>query len=174
MEQGERGVDVSHPTPSGPDVKWRKREKPAGWTHIFPPRGTFPYSGVEWSYANGVHSGSPPSRVLLYLPYNERRGHPPHAPRIDVLTRSRPMNSSWNRWISRLIKPKTRSVSKRTPGRLRLESLEERLSPATNIWTGGGGNTFWNTPANWSAGHVPQPNEDIEFGAAAPIGSRTT
>jgi hypothetical protein len=69
--------------------------------------------------------------------------------------------------LSRLLAGK---IEKR-PGsrwyRPRIEALEERALLSANYWTGGGGfNTNWSNPANWSYG-VPNPGDALYF---APTG----
>src|SRR5579871_6603957 len=43
-----------------------------------------------------------------------------------------------------------------------LEQLEDRLAPATDIWTGANGANF-NNPGNWAAGTVPVAGDDLVF-----------
>lgn len=48
---------------------------------------------------------------------------------------------------------------------LKLESLEDRWCPATDIWIGpNGGN--WTNPADWSTGTVPAYSDDVVFNGA--------
>ena len=49
-----------------------------------------------------------------------------------------------------------------------VESLEERSLLSTSIWTGGGANNSWTTPANWAANVAPSPGDDLLF-PAGPI-----
>lgn len=37
-----------------------------------------------------------------------------------------------------------------------------------NYWTGTGTSTNWSTPTNWSKGHCPLPDEDVEFDFRSP------
>ena len=48
---------------------------------------------------------------------------------------------------------------------LRLEGLEERWTPATDVWTGGGGSVSgsWELNMNWSLGRPPSPTDDVVF-----------
>lgn len=57
------------------------------------------------------------------------------------------------RWLRSLWRrPKGRTIEKKPRARLSVEELETRLAPASYLWTGGGGlNTNWNNPLNWSA-----------------------
>jgi autotransporter-associated beta strand protein len=53
--------------------------------------------------------------------------------------------------------------------RLAVESLEERLAPATDIWTGGSKTSSnWSDAANWSAG-VPVNGENLVFGSSPKV-----
>ena len=77
----------------------------------------------------------------------------------------------WNRLVSALRNSNT--LTKSTKSRsvtLRLESLEERLTPAVDKWTGGGGNALWSTAANWSAGE-PTSSSDVVFTALNNVAS---
>src|SRR5215471_13358268 len=47
--------------------------------------------------------------------------------------------------------------------RLCLESLEDRLAPATLTWDGGGANDNWTTAANWVGDVAPNPGDDLVF-----------
>src|SRR5262245_52926342 len=61
--------------------------------------------------------------------------------------------------------------------RLQVETLEERLTPATRVWAGGGTDILcgglgtasnWTCPANWVGDVAPRPGVDIlEFPAVA-------
>jgi autotransporter-associated beta strand protein len=85
---------------------------------------------------------------------------------------------SWRRWLNRKSRSARRSPASRfrTSFRsLELETLEERLAPATDIWTGGpagNANFKWSNPANWSNG-VPNPGDDLVFPAGVPTASLT-
>jgi autotransporter-associated beta strand protein len=47
---------------------------------------------------------------------------------------------------------------------LQLERLEDRLAPAAHTWSGGGTNTLWSNPANWSAGGaVAEGETDVQL-----------
>src|SRR4051812_46116167 len=86
-------------------------------------------------------------------------------------------SSSWLRWLRSFVRPQSRAA--RRNHRLDLESLEDRLAPASFIWTGGGGaaNPNWSNPANWLTGAptglglANQP-EDLSFGTFAPAAFR--
>src|SRR5258707_412628 len=49
---------------------------------------------------------------------------------------------------------------------LNLEVLEDRTVPTTVNWINAAGGTL-NTPANWSTGNVPGPNDDAVISTAA-------
>ncbi|HVC93404.1 MAG TPA: hypothetical protein VND64_06915 [Pirellulales bacterium] len=58
----------------------------------------------------------------------------------------------------------------RSQPRPRLEFLETRRILATVDWTGGGGDTSWSNPANWSsAPNLPGPNDDVVISAPAGV-----
>jgi hypothetical protein len=77
------------------------------------------------------------------------------------------MFSTLSRLLNRLsLRPRTPlRVAIRNRFMLRLETLEDRLCPAIDMWTGAGmaptaanPNDDWSNPTNWSAG-VPTANE---------------
>ena len=84
----------------------------------------------------------------------------------------------WGRWVSRLFSQ--RKSARQQPAnrrRLAFEPLEDRVTPATFIWTGGGTNSNWSTGANWQGGVAPTSlaNPDLVFSLAlTPISERTT
>ncbi|VTR98200.1 beta strand repeat-containing protein [Tuwongella immobilis] len=58
-------------------------------------------------------------------------------------------------WLSRRNRksaPSPVTASPARPIRPMLESLDERVVPATHTWTGGGGNSLWSNAANWNGG----------------------
>jgi hypothetical protein len=55
---------------------------------------------------------------------------------------------------------KSRSIARRRV--LRLEALEQREVPASNIWIGASGGN-WSSPTNWSLGHIPQGGDTLVF-----------
>jgi Bacterial Ig-like domain (group 3) len=61
-----------------------------------------------------------------------------------------------------------RSASRKRPSRLRLESLEDRLAPATVTWMNPAGGD-WDVPGNWSTGKVPTAMDDAVIDVAMPI-----
>jgi autotransporter-associated beta strand protein len=67
---------------------------------------------------------------------------------------------SWTRWLRSLRPQKVKTLRKRDTS-LRLEALENRLAPATFIWSGMGLTNKWSNGANW-------------FGGIAPTGSAAT
>jgi uncharacterized repeat protein (TIGR01451 family) len=79
--------------------------------------------------------------------------------------------SWWRRWLGRLTRPARRTsrpVPRRRGARLLLETLEDRLTPATHTWTGASTSSpHWSDPGNWNGG-APQPGESnvvLNFGA---------
>ena len=46
-----------------------------------------------------------------------------------------------------------------------VNQLEDRLAPATDIWTGVAGDSLWSTPLNWSTG-VPTAGQDVSLSTA--------
>ena len=79
------------------------------------------------------------------------------------------MNANiWGRWVARLFKKghSTRRSQDR-PRSLAFETLEDRVTPATIIWTGNGTNNLWSTPNNWDLNRAPAAGDDLVFGAQA-------
>jgi autotransporter-associated beta strand protein len=73
---------------------------------------------------------------------------------------------SLRRWLNRKSRSSRNSPSSRSRLRSRtpvLERLEDRLAPATDIWTGAGNNLNWSNSANWTLG-TPNPGDDLVFG----------
>jgi autotransporter-associated beta strand protein len=72
---------------------------------------------------------------------------------------------NWPRWLRSFLRARPQTVRRPKPGRRPLlEELEARLAPATFTWTGGGANTNWSTPANWSGGVAPAgAGDDLVF-----------
>ena len=65
-------------------------------------------------------------------------------------------------WLKRLVRAKQRPIRNRARRHLALEQLESRDAPATHTWTGGGGaNTNWSNPLNWSGG-TPTGGLDLD------------
>jgi fibronectin-binding autotransporter adhesin len=58
--------------------------------------------------------------------------------------------------------------------RLLIEALEDRVTPATISWTGGGLNDFWTNGANWNLNRAPVAGDDLVFGNLAPASDRIT
>jgi autotransporter-associated beta strand protein len=82
---------------------------------------------------------------------------------------------SWRQWLNRKSRLSRRFTSFRPHKSFRpleLETLEDRLAPATDIWSGLGADTNWKTAANWSNG-TPNPGDDLEFPSGVPATSRT-
>ena len=80
----------------------------------------------------------------------------------------------WGRWVSRLFQQRRRGRGLVAARRLAIESLEDRLAPATISWTGGGTNDNWANPANWNLSRAPVGGDDLIFGTLAPANERTT
>src|SRR5262245_36487039 len=83
--------------------------------------------------------------------------------------------SSW-RWTTRRDQRKTIShqlgPKKNLSFHPKLEPLEDRLIPATNIWVAGPTTDHnWNTAANWSLGHAPAVGEIATFGQVGSLGN---
>ncbi len=58
--------------------------------------------------------------------------------------------------------------------RLCLERLEERIVPATEVWTGlSGSNYLWSNPLNWSSLSVPQSGDTLVFSSVSATSSST-
>ncbi|MFN4261501.1 MAG: beta strand repeat-containing protein, partial [Gemmataceae bacterium] len=79
------------------------------------------------------------------------------------------MHSSW---LGNLVKSsfsftkrsRQRPKAKRVVFRkLELERLEDRLAPATAVWTGAAGDGMWTNPVNWNGGVAPSPGDDLVF-----------
>src|SRR5439155_2861214 len=71
------------------------------------------------------------------------------------------LSFSFSRWLKSVLRSRRQTIRNKLRYRLSLEHLEDRLAPATFIWTGAGGNPNWSTGANW-------------FGGIAPSGSAAT
>jgi hypothetical protein len=52
---------------------------------------------------------------------------------------------------------------KRQRAHLVVEGLEDRITPAPITWTGGAGNSDWDTAGNWSTATVPGASDDVTF-----------
>lgn len=69
-------------------------------------------------------------------------------------------------WLKSIARTRGKTIQKKPRFRLSVETLEDRLAPATFIWTGGGANTNWSTAANWQGGIAPSaasPLADLVF-----------
>jgi autotransporter-associated beta strand protein len=80
----------------------------------------------------------------------------------------------WGRWVSRLFRERRRGRGLVAARRLAIETLEDRLAPATISWTGGGTNDNWANPDNWNLDRAPVGGDDLIFGTLAPANERTT
>src|SRR5262245_38714476 len=76
---------------------------------------------------------------------------------------ARAMNTPWTRWLSRFVKQPVRDrreKNRRAARRPLLETLEERLAPATNSWIGLT-SANWVDAGNWSLSRAPLPSDDL-------------
>src|SRR5262249_17400698 len=76
--------------------------------------------------------------------------------RTIALPREPPPMLSWKTWLRRLSGPSRRANPLRPLWRPRgalpaVERLEDRIPPATRVWSGGV-DTFWSTAGNWAGG----------------------
>jgi RHS repeat-associated protein len=71
----------------------------------------------------------------------------------------------FKRWFRKALSSGPRRARK---AGLHLERLEDRLAPATVVWTGGAGGagTNWFDPANWAGGQLPGSADDAQVGPA--------
>jgi autotransporter-associated beta strand protein len=91
--------------------------------------------------------------------------------------------NNWRTWL-RSLSPSPRRhrarERRRPPYRpARVEQLEVRLAPATEIWLGavatsGTGTFDWSNPANWSLSRAPVPGDDLVFDTTNPSAARVT
>jgi hypothetical protein len=74
------------------------------------------------------------------------------------------LNQLWHA-ISRGGKAGRSARPRRPRFRPALESLECRLTPTTDVWTGANQavDLNWSDPANWSLGRTPQPSDIVDF-----------
>src|SRR5262249_50989301 len=97
-------------------------------------------------------------------PGRAARGPTPREP----LTDSR--NCTMFNWLRRLVSPprkSSRPEQRRPRSRwdcppLVLERLEDRVTPAANVWQGPA-NGLWSDAANWSLGHTPTTTDTLTF-----------
>src|SRR5256885_994324 len=69
------------------------------------------------------------------------------------------------RWMADTSRPRAHRVSPGARFRPTLDSLEDRLAPAS--WTGNAGDFNWNTATNWSGNAVPTSADDVTISPAA-------
>jgi len=65
---------------------------------------------------------------------------------------------SFRKWFQRKSRPivaRTSIRKRKSSTRLRLEALEDRLAPASAIWTDAGGDHLWSNGGNWTGGTGP-------------------
>lgn len=78
--------------------------------------------------------------------------------------------ASWLRWVWRQHQRSNRPAPSRLipPScRPQFDCLEERLAPATRIWTGAAGDALWTDKLNWQGKVAPIAGDTLVFGAAA-------
>jgi hypothetical protein len=63
------------------------------------------------------------------------------------------------------LRAKYRPLRRQAP--LRLETLEDRTTPAAVFWDGGGDGVNWTNPLNWSNDALPGPADDVTINAGA-------
>src|SRR5437588_4851934 len=72
--------------------------------------------------------------------------------------------TGWRKWLNRVSsssQKSKRSSARRQRGRLHLETLEQRLTPAVKTWTGASGiDIFWSDARNWQGNGAPVPGQD--------------
>jgi hypothetical protein len=67
----------------------------------------------------------------------------------------------FNRFLNRSMRPaRNRKIDHRAW--LRVEQMEDRVTPANCVWSGGGG-ALWSDAVNWSTNTVPGPNDTATF-----------
>jgi autotransporter-associated beta strand protein len=81
---------------------------------------------------------------------------------------------TWRQWLNRLGRSrKSSSRSRKSSHHPRLETLELRLAPATDVWTGKAAVAAWSQTGNWSSNSVPRAGDDLSFPAGVPAASLT-
>ncbi len=73
------------------------------------------------------------------------------------------------RWLRSLVQSKVKTIVRKPSRALCLEELEDRVTPATFIWTGGGPDTNWSDALNWQGGTTAPTGagDDLSFPAGA-------
>src|SRR6516162_1207090 len=76
---------------------------------------------------------------------------------------SRSLSGRWSHWFSR--RGRTKSPARpRAAFRPAFEHLEDRVIPATRVWSGASlASANWNDTANWVGGVAPTTNDDLVF-----------
>jgi hypothetical protein len=82
------------------------------------------------------------------------------------------IHSTWRRWRNWSVFAKNRKRARQRPARFRpwCESLESRLTPSTDQWTGANHmvDNNWSDPLNWSEGLVPGAGDIAYFTISGP------
>src|SRR5215510_8882872 len=62
------------------------------------------------------------------------------------------------KWLQSLVSKKSETFNRKFQRRqLAMEALEDRVTPTTLIWDGGGGSNAWSNPLNWNDNiHTPE------------------
>ena len=83
--------------------------------------------------------------------------------------------TGWRKWLNRVSsssQKSKRSSARRQRGRLHLETLEQRLTPAVKTWTGASGiDILWSDANNWvnqaTSGHqAPSSGDTLIFSSS--------
>src|SRR5262249_4559500 len=76
--------------------------------------------------------------------------------------------AAWRKWFRRLRPARRARAQARPTFRPGLDFvLEERLAPATRLWTGAGADGNWSTGPNWAGGVAPVGGDDRVFPSGA-------
>src|SRR5262245_27019108 len=68
--------------------------------------------------------------------------------------------------LFRLFAPPRRARRAASVSRPRLEALEDRVVPATILWTGAAGDNLWGSSGNWNLGRLPGAGDDVVIDVA--------
>ncbi len=69
-------------------------------------------------------------------------------------------------WVRNLFGSRAKKAPRRGRSRLTVEHLEDRLAPATRIWTGAA-SAAWSNPGNWVGNVAPRAGDDLNFPVSA-------